>query len=118
MMGAMKRFFKEKIELALAARILVEALILDPKINFAKHRDDELTIFRESGRLQRFSWPVAVPISRKTLSGEVIQLPILLDRDAGTVACISAAINRSAQIFRVCNVEGAYQAVSVFDVIG
>ena len=50
--------------------------------------------------------------------GEVLQISNPLDRDAGTIACISAAMSRGAQIFRVHNVEAAYQAVTVLDAIG
>lgn len=114
----LEEFFEKKIELALAAGMATEALILDPGIDFAKQRHDNLTVYRELGRLQRFGRPVLVPVSRKTVIGEVLQLPNPLDREAGTVACISAAMNRGAQIFRVHNVEAAYQAVTVLDAIG
>ena len=117
-MAELEEFFEKKIELALAAGMATEALILDPGIDFAKQRHDNLTVYRELGRLQRFGRPVLVPVSRKTVIGEVLQLPNPLDREAGTVACISAAMNRGAQIFRVHNVEAAYQAVTVLDAIG
>ena len=117
-MAELEGFFEKKIELALAAGMATEALILDPGIDFAKQRHDNLTVYRELGRLQRFGRPVLVPVSRKTVIGEVLQLPNPLDREAGTVACISAAMNRGAQIFRVHNVEAAYQAVTVLDAIG
>ena len=117
-MGEMERFFERKIALAVAAGLPTEALILDPGIDFAKQRDDNLTVYRELGRLQKFGRPVLVPVSRKTVIGEVLQISNPMDRDAGTIACISAAMNRGAQIFRVHNVEAAYQAVTVLDAIG
>ena len=117
-MGEMERFFEEKIALAIAAGLTAEALILDPGIDFAKQRADNLTVYRELGRLQKFGRPVLVPVSRKTLIGEVLQISNPQDRDAGTVACISAAINRGSQIFRVHHVEAAWQAVRTLDAIG
>ncbi len=117
-MGEIEKFFEEKIALALAAGLSAEALILDPGIDFAKQQRENLTIYRELERLQKFGRPVLVPVSRKTVIGEVLQLPNPLDRDAGTVACISAAMNRGAQIFRVHHVEAAYQAVKTLDAIG
>ena len=114
-MGEMEGFFEEKIALSIAAGLTAEALILDPGIDFAKQRDDNLTVYRELERLQKFGRPVLVPVSRKTLIGEVLDLPDPATRDAGTVACISAAMNRGAQIFRVHNVEAAWQAVKVLD---
>ena len=116
-MGEMERFFEEKIELALSAGLTAEALILDPGIDFAKQRDDNLTVYRELECLQRFGRPVLVPVSRKTLIGEVLGLPDPASRDAGTIACISAAMSGGAQIFRVHHVEASWQAVKVLDAI-
>ena len=112
-MGDIERFFEEKLALAQAAGLDRDALILDPGIDFAKQREDNLTVFRELGRLQRFGRPVLVPVSRKSVIGEVLDLPDPARRDAGTIACISAAMVRGAQIFRVHQVEAAWQAVTV-----
>jgi dihydropteroate synthase len=112
-MEEMERFFEEKLEVARAAGLADDAVILDPGIDFAKQREDNLTVCRELERLQRFGKPVLVPVSRKTVIGEVLGLPDPTERDAGTVACISAAMNRGAQIFRVHQVAAAWQAVKV-----
>lgn len=112
-MAAMEHFFEEKLQLAQSAGLSAEAVILDPGIDFAKQREDNLTVFRELERLQRFGRPVLVPVSRKTVIGEVLGLPDPASRDAGTIACISTAMNRGAQIFRVHNVEAAWSAVKV-----
>lgn len=112
-MGEMERFFEEKLALAETAGLPEDAVVLDPGIDFAKQRDDNLTVFRELGRLQRFGRPVLVPVSRKTVIGEVLGLPDPRDRDAGSIACISAAMARGAGIFRVHHVEAAWQAVKV-----
>jgi len=110
-MGEMERFFDEKIRLAEDAGLGEDALILDPGIDFAKQRTDNLTVFRELERLQRFGRPVLVPVSRKTVIGEVLGISDPSARDAGTVACISACMVRGAQIFRVHDVHAAWQAV-------
>jgi dihydropteroate synthase len=112
-MGAMVRFFEEKLALAEAAGMSDEAVVLDPGIDFAKQRDDNLRVYLELDRLQRFGRPVLVPVSRKTVIGEVLGLPDPKDRDAGTIACISASMTRGAQIFRVHDVDAAWQAVKV-----
>jgi len=114
-MGSMERFFEEKIALAGSAGLSRDALILDPGIDFAKQRDDNLTVFRELDRLQQFGRPVLVPVSRKTVIGEVLELSKPVERDAGTVACISASMIRNAQIFRVHNVPAAWESVKIMD---
>ncbi len=117
-MGAMERFFEEKLELCAAAGLSAESVVLDPGIDFAKQRDDNLTVYRELDRLRRFERPVLVPVSRKTVIGEVLDLPDPKDRDAGGIACISASMSAGAEIFRVHNVQAAWQAVKALHALG
>lgn len=112
-MAELDRFFEAKIRLALEAGLSPEHLILDPGIDFAKQRDDNLTIYRELERLGRFGRPILLPISRKTIIGQVLDLPNPLDRDAGTIASLVAGMRRGAQLFRVHNVDAAWQAAKV-----
>ncbi|MFT4176231.1 MAG: dihydropteroate synthase [Luteolibacter sp.] len=116
-MGEMERFFEEKLKLVRTAGLPADAVILDPGIDFAKQQEDNLTVYRELGRLQAFGRPVLVPVSRKTVIGEVLDLPNPADRDAGTIACITAAMMRGAQIFRVHEVDAAWQAVKMVDAL-
>ena len=116
-MGAMERFFEEKLALAEIVGLSHEAIVLDPGIDFAKQRDDNLTVYRELARLRRFERPVLVPVSRKSVIGEVLGLPEPRERDAGTIACIAAAMRRGAEIFRVHDVDAAWQAVKTLHVL-
>jgi dihydropteroate synthase len=117
-MAELERFFEAKLQAAVAAGLDLEAILLDPGIDFAKQCADNLQIYRELGRLQKFGRPLLVPVSRKTVIGEVLQLPQPLDRDAGMIACISAAMTRGAQIFRVHHVDAVWQAVKVLHAVG
>lgn len=112
-MGSMEEFFEEKIRMAKDAGLSGQQLVLDPGIDFAKQRDDNLAVYRELERLQAFRCPVLVPVSRKTVIGEVLGIKEPKERDAGTVACIAAAMTRGAQIFRVHDVDAAWQSVKV-----
>lgn len=116
-MGEMLQFFEEKIAIAQEAGLPAESLILDPGIDFAKQKNDNLKVFRELDLLQRFGRPVLVPVSRKTVIGDVLNLDNPQDRDAGTVACISAAMRRGAQMIRVHNVRAAWQTVKMLDAV-
>ncbi|MEO5917763.1 MAG: dihydropteroate synthase [Luteolibacter sp.] len=116
-MGELERFFEEKIAMTTAAGLAADSVILDPGIDFAKQREDNLTIYRELERLRRFGRPVLVPVSRKTVIGEVLDLRDPTERDAGTIACISAAMSRRAQMFRVHHVEAAWQAVKTLNAV-
>jgi dihydropteroate synthase len=110
-MVALDSFFADKIALALAAGLPREAIALDPGIDFAKQRDDNLTIYRDLSRLTRFGRPLLLPVSRKTVIGDVLQLPEPIDRDAGTIACLVAGMERGARIFRVHNARAAAEAI-------
>ncbi len=110
-MVALDSFFADKIALALAAGLSREAIALDPGIDFAKQRDDNLAIYRDLSRLTRFGRPILLPVSRKTVIGDVLDLPEPTDRDAGTIACLVAGMERGARIFRVHNVRASAQAI-------
>lgn len=110
-LAAMESFFEEKIAMSLAAGLPHERLILDPGIDFAKQRDDNLAIYANLSRLHRFGRPILLPVSRKTVIGEVLGIANAADRDAGTVACIAEGLLQGAQIFRVHNVKAASQTV-------
>jgi dihydropteroate synthase len=110
-MGTLDNFFETKIAEATEAGLSREAIILDPGIDFAKQRPDNLRIFRDLGRLTRFERPILLPVSRKTVIGEVLNLPNPKDRDPGTIACVVAGIQQGASIFRVHNVNATSLAV-------
>lgn len=112
-MDSMECFFAEKIKLAMDAGVSREGIILDPGIDFAKQRDDNLTVLNGLDRLRKFDRPVLVPVSRKTVIGDVLDLPDPRERDAGTVALIGTSVRRGAQILRVHDVRAAWQAVKV-----
>jgi dihydropteroate synthase len=116
-MARLDEFFAKKIALAERAGLAREAIILDPGIDFAKQCADNLRIYRELERLHHFDRPILLPVSRKTVIGEVLGLPNAAERDAGTVACIVQGMLRGAHIFRVHNVRAAVQAVRIIEAI-
>ena len=116
-LAQLDEFFAEKIALAVAAGVSRDAIVLDPGIDFAKQREDNLRIFRELGRLTHFARPILLPVSRKTVIGDVLGIGNPADRDAGTVACIVQGMLQGAAIFRVHNVRAAAQAVRIIDAI-
>ncbi|MEA3208945.1 MAG: dihydropteroate synthase [Chthoniobacter sp.] len=116
-MARLDEFFAEKIALAEAAGLAREALVLDPGIDFAKQCADNLRIYRELHRLTKFERPILLPVSRKTVIGEVLGIAAPAQRDAGTVACIVQGMLRGAAIFRVHNVRAAVQTVRMIEAV-
>lgn len=111
-MDTLEHFFEQRLVLAESVGLPRENIVLDPGIDFAKQKEDNLTIYRELQRLHRFERPILLPVSRKTVIGDVLGVPAL-ERDAGTQACIAAGMQRGAQIFRVHHVKAAVQTVKM-----
>ena len=109
----LESFFDQKINEAIAAGVAREAIVLDPGIDFAKQKTDNLRLYRELKFLTRFERPILLPVSRKTVIGEVLEIADPADRDAGTIACVVAGTVRGASIFRVHNVQAIVQALRV-----
>jgi dihydropteroate synthase len=115
----LESFFDLKIKEAIAAGVVREAIVLDPGIDFAKQKPDNLRIYRELKSLKQFERPILLPVSRKTVIGEVLGIADPPDRDAGTIACVVAGTLRGASIFRVHNVRAVVQALRViYPIVG
>lgn len=110
-METLSAFFDEKIALATSAGLSLEQIVIDPGIDFAKQKDDNLAIYGELEKLSKWDRPILLPVSRKTVIGDVLGLKTPTERDAGTITCIASGISRGAHLFRVHNVRAAVQTV-------
>lgn len=110
-------FFSDRLSRAKRAGLEDDQIILDPGIDFAKQRDDNLRIYRELEKLQEYDLPVLLPISRKTVIGEVLGIEDPARRDAGTLACLVRGLVARADIFRVHNVKAVADSVRVIAAI-
>lgn len=118
-LSTLDSFFEQKIGQAINAGLHREALVLDPGIDFAKQRPDNIRILRGLERLKHFQRPILLPVSRKTVIGDVLGITNPADRDAGTIACIVAGALRGASLFRVHNVHAVVQALRViYPIVG
>jgi dihydropteroate synthase len=115
-MQTLRAFFADKIGLAEAVGVPADSIVLDPGIDFAKQRGDNLRILARVDALAEFERPILLPISRKTVIGDVLGVPPA-ERDAGTVACLVSGMLRGARIFRVHNVKAAAQAIRIVDAV-
>ena len=114
---AMEAFFNERLFRARALGLSDDQLIIDPGIDFAKQSSDNLSIYRELERLNRYGLPILMPISRKTVIGDVLGIPVPAERDAGTIACLVRGLVAQANIFRVHNVKAVADSVRVISAI-
>src|SRR5260370_36791099 len=84
-MRTLADFFARKMAEAGKAGVSPEAIIIDPGIDFAKQRADNLRIFRELNQLTRLGSPLLLPRSRKTVIGGELNLPDPQELQHGTI---------------------------------
>lgn len=113
LMGSMVDFFTGKIKIATDAGLTKEQIVLDPGLDFAKQKEDNLLVLRELEKIIALGCPVLLPISRKTVIGDVLNLPDPLDRDPGTLALLTHGMMKGAHLFRIHNVRACWEALRV-----
>lgn len=114
---SLEHFFEDRIAKARRAGLNDDQIILDPGIDFAKQKDDNLSLYRDIERLEHFDLPVLLPISRKTVIGDVLGIIDPNRRDSGTIACLVRGLVAKADLFRVHNVKAVADCVRVIAAI-
>jgi len=110
-MDEMRDFFTNKVSYAKECGLRAEQLIIDPGIDFAKQKADNLRVYASLHTIVEMGHCVMVPVSRKTVIGDVLGIHEPVERDAGTAACIVDAMQNGAQMFRVHNVKAAFEVI-------
>lgn len=113
-MAHMHAFFEQKIKLAENVGLSREQILLDPGLDFAKQRDDNLRVMREFATLKRHRCPLLLAASRKTVVGDVLGVAPA-ERDGGTAALCVLGILGGADVVRVHNVGALADVCRVTD---
>jgi dihydropteroate synthase len=116
LIDAVYTFLAERIEMARAAGVPEDRLIVDPGIAFGKSHDEDLTLLRRLKELEGLRRPILVAPSRKHFIGSVVGAPVE-DRLFGTAAVIALAIANGADIVRVHDVAAMAQVARMADAI-
>lgn len=99
---ALRVFFDRSLEIAAAAGIAEDRIILDPGIGFGKTKAQNLRALGAGvAALAGYHLPVLVGVSRKSLFAALIGKQAPGERLVGTLAANLAALARGATIFRV-----------------
>jgi dihydropteroate synthase len=109
-------------ERALASGVARERIWLDPGIGFAKTAGQSIELLAKLERLVTLGYPVLVGASRKGFIAEVAphasgHKPSPLEREAGSIAVLTAAVLKGALAVRVHEVAEARQAVLVAEAL-
>ena len=106
------------LQLARAAVIPDDHVVLDPGFGFGKMGDENFTLLANLRQLQQFRMPLLAGISRKRfLTAWLQQIPLDLDviRRNATSAANTVAILSGAHLLRVHDIAAAHAAAHVAD---
>ena len=105
-------FLRERIEVAVAAGLDRESLILDPGPDFAKTPAQSVAVLRGLGAVRELGRPLLLAVSRKDFVGAITGRAAA-DRDPGTLAAVAAGVDAGAAIVRVHDVAGTVDYLAV-----
>ncbi|BFM50795.1 dihydropteroate synthase [Marinomonas sp. THO17] len=84
--------------------ITADKILLDPGIGFGKQLSHNLQLLQHTEDFKRLGFNVLIGVSRKTMIGDVLGLPVE-ERLHGTMGANAAAFARGARVFRVHDVK-------------
>lgn len=105
---------QESIDLAKAAGISKDKIIIDPGIGFGKDLHQNLAVMQRLGDFRGLGYPLLLGTSRKSMIGKTLDLPPL-ERLEGTAATVAYGIAAGAEIVRVHDVKEMRRVVQMTD---
>ena len=109
-------YLEQSIAIAVAAGINPEKIAIDPGIGFGKTDAHNLLILKNLNRLQELSKPVLLGVSRKSLIGNILNVPIE-ERLEGSIAAALYGLTQGVSIIRTHDVRATRRAVKVAEAI-
>jgi dihydropteroate synthase len=116
LIGEIAASLGESAELARAAGITDDRIIVDPGIGFGKTREENLEIIRRLPELRALGFPLLIGPSRKSFIGKTLDLPAG-ERLEGTAAAVALSIAGGADIVRVHDVKAMVRVARMADAI-
>ncbi|MGI9952431.1 dihydropteroate synthase [Moorellaceae bacterium AZ2] len=114
--GEIKEYLRQGIEMATEAGLPREKVIVDPGIGFGKNLEHNLKILQQLEEFKDLGQPILVGTSRKSFIGKILNLTAK-ERIWGTAATVALSIAHGADIVRVHDVLEMKQVVQVTDAI-
>lgn len=116
LLGDIINELRESVEMALAAGVPPEKIIVDPGIGFGKTVEQNLELLDRLGELKALGYPILAGPSRKSFVGYTLNLPPD-QRLEGTAAAVALAIDRGADIVRVHDVAAMTRVARFSDAV-
>ncbi len=105
-------FLLQRVAACEAAEIPREALIIDPGFGFGKTLQHNLALFHDMKKFVATGLPLLVGVSRKSMIGQVLDIPVT-QRMSASVALAGLAAWQGAAIIRVHDVQPTVHAVKM-----
>jgi dihydropteroate synthase len=116
LIGEISESLRESVELARAAGVADDCIIVDPGIGFGKTREENLEIIRRLPELRQLGFPLLIGPSRKSFIGKTLDLAAG-ERLEGTAAAVALSIAGGADIVRVHDVKAMVRVARMADAI-
>ncbi len=110
------RELKESISIAKIAGIKENKIVVDPGLGFGKSNINNLEIVNRLREFKTLGYPILIGASRKSMIGNVLNLPVE-ERVEGSLAVAAAAAMNGASIFRVHDVKETKRVIAMIDAI-
>lgn len=107
---------RESIQLAKAAGISDDKIILDPGIGFGKTLEQNLQLTNHLEVLHQLGYPVLLGTSRKSMIGLTLDLP-KEEREEGTLATTVLGVMKGCAFVRVHDVKKNHRAIAMTEAI-
>lgn len=109
-------FLRARLQAAQAAGIPAQRLVIDPGFGFGKTLEHNLELLRGLKTLQSLGAPILAGLSRKSLIGKALGLPVE-GRLYASVALALMAVQNSASIVRVHDVGPTVEALRMWQAV-
>lgn len=107
---------QESIELALAAGIAEDKIMVDPGIGFAKDLSMNLEVMNKVDMLHRLGYPILLGTSRKSMIGLTLNLPAN-ERVEGTLVTTVMGVMKGCSFVRVHDIKENKRAIEMTEAI-
>lgn len=107
-----KQYLSDEIERCEKAGIAKNRLIIDPGFGFGKNLVHNYQLLAKLNEFHAFGVPLLVGMSRKSMIGELLDVP-LEERLIGGIACAVIAAMQGVQIIRAHDVKETVQAMKI-----
>lgn len=104
------------LEAAWQAGIRKDQVIVDPGIGFAKSYEQNLAVLNGIEDLHRFHLPILIGVSRKSVIGNALDLPVE-ERLEGTLAVTAYAVMKGCAFVRVHDVKENVRVIKMIESI-